>query len=117
MSKRRCLLVLGLSPALGILIASCTQAETGETLGEASDAVQSEQVVVCHVPHGHPEQAFLLTIDQSALAGHLAHGDNNRACLVAGCSREGDTCASDAECCAGLTCAGHVCRQIPASEP
>ena len=41
---------------------------------------QEPKVEICHLPPGNPENAQTLTISQSALEAHLAHGDRQGAC-------------------------------------
>ena len=43
------------------------------------DAPPSE-VTICHIPPGNPGNAHTITIPESALAAHLAHGDTIGAC-------------------------------------
>ena len=41
---------------------------------------QEPKVEICHLPPGNPENAQTLTISESALETHLAHGDRKGAC-------------------------------------
>ncbi len=47
--------------------------------GEEDD-VDSEKVVVCHIPPGNPDQAREISIDADDLQAHLDHGDTEGEC-------------------------------------
>jgi hypothetical protein len=38
------------------------------------------KVLICHIPPGHPENAHTISVDQSAVPAHLAHGDTLGPC-------------------------------------
>ena len=40
----------------------------------------ADDVAICHVPPGNPNQAHLIVVGRPAVAAHLAHGDNLGAC-------------------------------------
>ena len=42
--------------------------------------VSSKKARICHIPPGHPSRARTLTVASTALAAHLAHGDQMGAC-------------------------------------
>ncbi len=42
------------------------------------------KVDVCHVPAGNPDNAHTISVGESALEDHLAHGDAQGACLSSG---------------------------------
>ena len=39
-----------------------------------------EEIVICHIPPGNPDKAHTITIDESALDEHMAHGDDDGPC-------------------------------------
>jgi hypothetical protein len=41
---------------------------------------QGGSVTLCHIPPGNPSNAHTITVDASAVSGHLAHGDHLGAC-------------------------------------
>jgi hypothetical protein len=41
-------------------------------------------ITICHIPPGNPENAHTITIDESALPAHLAHGDYPGGCSGGG---------------------------------
>jgi hypothetical protein len=68
-----------------------TQLVSGESPGKsakgksqqskASSAKQyGHKVLICHIPPGHPENAHTISVDQSAVPAHLAHGDTLGPC-------------------------------------
>lgn len=38
------------------------------------------KITICHIPPGNPDNAHEITIDESALPAHLAHGDTEGSC-------------------------------------
>ena len=40
----------------------------------------NNKVVICHIPPGNPSNAHTITISQSAVQAHLAHGDSLGPC-------------------------------------
>ena len=40
----------------------------------------SDSVEVCHIPPGNPDNAHTISIGESALEAHLAHGDDEGEC-------------------------------------
>jgi hypothetical protein len=57
-----------------MFVTSLLVAIAGVTLG-SNVAVAEDKVTVCHNPPGNPSNANRITVSQSALAAHLAHGD------------------------------------------
>ena len=47
---------------------------------EEDDVAVDGKVTICHIPPGNPGNAKTITISESALAAHLAHGDYLGAC-------------------------------------
>ncbi len=45
-----------------------------------SSAAPPAKVTICHVPPGNPANAHTITIAESAVPAHLAHGDYLGAC-------------------------------------
>jgi hypothetical protein len=41
---------------------------------------QNQDVTICHIPPGNPAGAETIVVPQSAVAGHLAHGDTLGPC-------------------------------------
>jgi uncharacterized cupin superfamily protein len=62
----------------------------GDTLGACADAGTpgsvgpSAKVDVCHIPGENPDNAHTISVAESALEEHLAHGDSVGACADAG---------------------------------
>src|SRR5262249_48134044 len=57
----------------------------GSTIGKKAGARAKqlygpERVTLCHVPPGHPTKPRTITVDASAVAAHLAHGDRIGPC-------------------------------------
>ncbi len=48
-------------------------------IGDVCDA-QNDNVVICHIPPGNPTNQQTITVAQSAVAAHQAHGDSVGAC-------------------------------------
>jgi len=53
------------------------EASTGT---QSKDEKKEEQVTICHQPPGKPEERKTLTVPQSAVKGHLDHGDVTGEC-------------------------------------
>jgi len=51
--------------------------------GSKDDAVA--KVIICHAPPGNPASRNTLSVDQSAVDAHLAHGDSMGACPAPSC--------------------------------
>src|SRR5262245_62111820 len=64
------------------MVAACMGA--GLAAGGSTQAapVKVAKVTVCHVPPGNPRQAHTISISQSAVDSHLAHGDYLGECHV-----------------------------------
>ena len=81
----------GVVAAVGLFGAGCVPQQTDDGVntspdvqalgskGKKSDG-DNKKVTVCHIPPGNPGNAHSITIDKSALAAHLAHGDNVGKC-------------------------------------
>ena len=50
----------------------------------------AEKVVICHVPPGNPSNAHTISVSESAVPAHLAHGDSIGACAPSGIARRGN---------------------------
>ena len=94
--------------------------------GSNGDAATAE---ICHIPPGNPEKAHTITVGESAVQAHLAHGDHVGACGEGGdgsgsdggddgsggdpgpvaCGADGSTCSADGQCCGGLCGGSGVC--------
>jgi hypothetical protein len=46
----------------------------------SDDDQYGHKVVICHHPPGNPDNAHTITVDQSAVPAHLAHGDTLGPC-------------------------------------
>ncbi len=56
-------------------------AETNSTNStESTSSSQDEKVTICHIPPGNTDNPHTITISESALDAHLAHGDTIGAC-------------------------------------
>jgi hypothetical protein len=69
-------------------------------------AAPPDRLTICHFPPGNPENPHTITISESSLSSHLAHGDIEGAC--ASCDDlslcdDGDLCTID-ECDVGVGC-------------
>ena len=58
---------------------------TGSRIGKkawtrAQQLYGPEQVTICHIPPGNPSKARTITVNASAVAAHLAHGDHLGPC-------------------------------------
>ncbi|GAV21256.1 hypothetical protein MMIC_P2238 [Mariprofundus micogutta] len=54
-----------------------------EKKSEDSKSSDDEKVTVCHVPPGNPDNAHNISVAESAVSAHLAHGDVVGECPVA----------------------------------
>jgi hypothetical protein len=52
---------------------------TPEDLLSLQDPLQAK-VTICHIPNGNPSNAHEITVGESAVPAHLAHGDNVGPC-------------------------------------
>ncbi len=52
----------------------------GGALGQSDGAGPSSGVDVCHTPSDNPDNAHTISVGESALDEHLAHGDSEGAC-------------------------------------
>lgn len=52
----------------------------------SSNAFASSKVTICHIPPGNPENAHTITVSESAVAAHTAHGDSLGGCDSGGSS-------------------------------
>ena len=75
-------------------------------------AALAQKVDICHVPPGNPGNAHTISVSQSAVAAHLAHGDSLGACE---CRVDGD-CTND-NLCDEDHCARGKCQHVPLSCP
>ncbi|WP_167631882.1 hypothetical protein [Mariprofundus ferrooxydans] len=53
--------------------------------GNKDDNGNSNKVTICHVPPGNPSNKQTLSVSQSAVNAHMAHGDSMGACRVTIC--------------------------------
>lgn len=49
----------------------------------------TDKVTICHIPPGNPANAHSITVSDSALPAHLAHGDSVGDCGGGGSDSEG----------------------------
>jgi hypothetical protein len=40
------------------------------------------KILICHVPPGNPDNAHEISVDESAVDKHLAHGDTRGPCVT-----------------------------------
>ncbi len=52
----------------------------GNVTGEVGNQANDGWVTICHIPPGNPNNPITITINDSALQAHLAHGDTLGAC-------------------------------------
>ncbi len=79
----------GVTAAMGLLAAGCVPQQTDDgvntspdvqALGNKKGGKPKGKVTLCHIPPGNPGNAHTITVDKSAVAAHLAHGDNLGKC-------------------------------------
>jgi len=75
-------------------------------------AAMAEKVSICHVPPGNPGNAHGISVSQSAVPAHLAHGDTLGACE---CRADGD-CTND-NLCDENQCVRGKCQHVQSSCP
>jgi len=75
-------------------------------------AAMAETVNICHVPPGNAGNAHTISVSQSAVAAHLAHGDTLGACEC----RVDDDC-TDGNLCDEDHCERGKCQHVPLSCP
>jgi hypothetical protein len=104
-SRRRALRGIGGSLIGGVLA----------TLGARKAWADNDQVTICHVPPGNPDNVHTITVSTSAIPAHLQHGDgvcapgNEDCCFNAGTSTAVCTnLQSDATNCGSC---GNVCPE------
>jgi hypothetical protein len=51
----------------------------GQSKGSSADQYE-HKVLICHIPPGNPANAHTISVDQSAVPAHLAHGDTLGPC-------------------------------------
>jgi hypothetical protein len=60
-----------------------------DSVGSVDDAVKNgenkrndgdHKVLICHIPPGNPDNAHTISVDESAVEAHLAHGDSLGEC-------------------------------------
>ncbi len=77
---------------------------TGTSERHAPLSCPANKVLICHIPPGNPLNVQEICVGPAAVKAHVVnHGDNVGVCYGA-CSREGGSCGSDVDCCAGLAC-------------
>jgi hypothetical protein len=55
--------------------------KSGNSDNSSSDKDNNDgKVTICHIPPGNPSQRQTITVDQSAVSAHMAHGDSMGAC-------------------------------------
>lgn len=87
------------------LIAACGEAPVNEPVGVSESALSQNKTTLCHIPPGNPANAHTISVGNSAVKAHLAHGDSLDACGGMSCIGEDDgPCTSNRECCSGLAC-------------
>ncbi len=73
------------------------------TIGQAhaaKGAKDQKKVTICHVPPGNPANAHTISVGESAVSAHLAHGDYTGACSTScqvnpSLCDDGNACTSD----------------------
>lgn len=70
--------------AATLLTAGSVFAQAGGPAGGGPAGGGSNQITICHIPPGNPNNPQTLTIAGSALSAHLAHGDYQGACRPPG---------------------------------
>ncbi len=82
------------------------------TLGAAHAGKGEKKVTVCHVPPGNPANAHTISVGESAVTAHLAHGDQVGECPT-GCQANASLC-DDGNACSSDTCgANGECANDP----
>jgi hypothetical protein len=67
----------------------------------AQKPVKEEKVTICHIPPGNPDNIRTITVDESAVPAHLAHGDYVGECVP--------LCESDLDCNDNNMCTANIC--------
>lgn len=87
-----------------VLLAACFMADP-------SFAGNNSKVTICHIPPGNPDNPQTITVSESALGAHLAHGDSIGECQ-SGC-QPGTSDCNDGNLCTSDTCLGNgECEHI-----
>jgi chromosome segregation ATPase len=55
---------------------------SNSTSSESEDSEQEEKVTICHIPPGNEDNPHTITIGESALEAHQAHGDTIGECVT-----------------------------------
>ncbi len=84
--ERPLLLVVAVTSATGSIFFTVTPAAyaddlTEEDLLSLQDPAQAK-VTICHIPPGNPANAHEITVGESAVAHHIAHGDTIGKCRI-----------------------------------
>jgi hypothetical protein len=71
---------------IAILVLGASAARAGEHggNGDRNSHCGGHKVTICHIPPGNPSNAHTITVDESALRAHFAHGDSPGACQSGG---------------------------------
>lgn len=62
--------------------------KTFKTFSESAGRKKENEVTICHIPPGNPDQAHTITVSANALEAHLAHGDP-----LGECKNNGSSCS------------------------
>jgi len=68
----------------GFVVVVKLEFEDDDDEGDDNDDGEDHKVEVCHAPPGNPDNAKTITIDNSAVDAHLAHGDSLGECPEGG---------------------------------
>ena len=80
-------------------------------IGDVHAAPAGKKVTLCHVPPGNPADAHTITVGESAVSAHLAHGDELGECPT-GCRLNASLC-DDANACTSDSCENGECAHEP----
>ena len=69
----------GTSALKGLVVRNDDNGKANAKSGSASDQY-GRKVLICHIPPGNPGNAHTISVPQSAVPAHLAHGDSLGAC-------------------------------------
>jgi hypothetical protein len=61
-----------------------------EPIEDPQDGDDKNKVTICHIPPGNPENAHTITVGESAVVAHIAHGDTLNECPSLDTSEKSD---------------------------
>jgi hypothetical protein len=62
----------------------------------STSAIAGKKVTICHIPPGNPDNAHTITVSESAVDAHMAHGDSMGECDNGGSGSSASGSSSEA---------------------